>query len=298
MIQNNDSCPRCTKNKLVTDSTTGEIFCGSCGFVISDQISDNGSERTFSDSTVNRSRTGDKISLVRHDKGLSTIINPSNKDASGKPLSASMKASLTQIRKWDSRSQSKDSTERNLKQAMGELLKIKEKLSLPDSITERAAYIYRKALEKKLTRGRSISGMAAAVLYAACRETGIPRSLNEVSDASNLKRGTLAINYRALLKELELSMPVPNSVSCIAKIASAAILSEKTKRNAASILKKAEDQGIIAGKDPMGMAAAALYLSCLKTGQNVTQSVIAKAAGMTEVTVRNRCKSLKPILEN
>lgn len=297
MIQNNDSCPRCTKNKLVTDGTIGEVFCGSCGFVISDQISDNGSERTFSDSTVNRSRTGDKISLLRHDKGLSTVINPSDKDASGKPLSASMKASLTQIRKWDSRSQSKDSTERNLKQAMGELLKIKEKLSLPDSITERAAYIYRKALEKKLTRGRSISGMAAAVLYAACRETGIPRSLNEVSTASNLKRGTLAINYRTLVKELELSMPIPNSVSCIAKIASGATLSEKTKRSAANILKKAEDKGIIAGKDPMGMAAAALYLSCLKTGQNVTQSVIAKAAGMTEVTVRNRCKSLKPVLE-
>lgn len=298
MKQNSDSCPRCTKNNLITDNTTGEIFCGSCGFVLTEQLSDNGSERTFSDSTVNRSRTGDKISLARHDKGLSTVINHLNKDASGNPLSASMKASVTQMRKWDSRSQSKDSTERNLKQAMVELLKIKEKLSLPDSIIERSAYIYRKALEKKLTRGRSISGMAAATMYATCRESGIPRSLNEVSAACNIRRGSLAINYRVLLKELELSMPITSSVSCISKIASGADLNEKTKRTAASLLKKAEGHGILAGKDPMGMAAAALYLSCLITGQNVTQAVIAKAAGMTEVTVRNRTKSIRPLLDD
>ena len=98
-----------------------------------------------------------------------------------------------------------------------------------------------------------------------------------------------------LLKELDLKMPVVDSVSCIAKIASNAELSEKTKRCAINILKKARQNQVLAGKDPMGMAASALYLASLEMEENVTQRTIALAAGITEVTVRNRCKSLKSL---
>ena len=151
-IQNKEKCLRCGKNNLVTDSESGELFCSSCGFVIDEKISDSGPERMFSDTSVNKSRTGDRTSLTRHDKGLSTIINPLNKDASGKPLSASMKSSLNQLRKLNSRSSVNPSVDRNLQQALSELLKMKEKLSLSDAVSEKAAYIYRKALERKLVR--------------------------------------------------------------------------------------------------------------------------------------------------
>ena len=294
-IQNKEKCPRCGKNNLITDAESGELFCGKCGFVIDEKVSNNGSERTFSDSTVNKSRTGDGTSLTRHDQGLSTIINPVNKDSSGNPLSASMKSSLKRLRVWDNRSRSKNSVDRNLQQALSELLKMKEKLSLSDAIGEKAAYIYRKALEKKLVRGRSIQSLIAASLYAACRESGIPRTLNEVSDSGNIRRKELSVCYRLLLKELDLRMPVTDSVSCIAKIASTTKLSEKTKRYATKILKKAETQQMMAGKDPMGMAASALYLASLETKNNITQRVMAEASGVTEVTIRNRCKSLKSL---
>jgi len=143
-LQNKEKCPRCGKNNLVTDGVSGEVFCQKCGFVIDEKISDNGSERIFSDSSVSKSRTGDRTSLTRHDNGLSSIINPINKDASGKPLSSSMKSSLSQLRKLDSRSTTHNSTDKNLKQALSELLKMKEKLSLSDTVSEKAAYIYRK----------------------------------------------------------------------------------------------------------------------------------------------------------
>ncbi|KFM18766.1 Transcription initiation factor IIB protein [Marine Group I thaumarchaeote SCGC AAA799-P11] len=295
-LQNKEKCPRCGKNNLVTDNESGELFCGKCGLVIDEKISDNRPERMFSDSTVNKSRTGDRTSLTRHDQGLSTIISPINKDSSGNPLSASMKTSLKRLRVWDSRSRTKDSVDRNLQQALSELLKMKEKLSLSDVIVEKAAYIYRKALEKKLVKGRSISSLIAASLYAACRESGIPRTLNEISTLGNIRRKELSTCYRMLLKELDLRMPVVDSVSCIAKIASVAILSEKTKRYAMKILKKAEQEKILAGKDPMGMAAAALYLASLKMGEDITQKTIADAAGVTEVTVRHRAKNLKTIM--
>jgi len=294
-IQNKEKCSRCGKNNLVTDSESGELFCSSCGFVIAEKISDSGPERMFSDTSVNKSRTGDRTSLTRHDQGLSTIINPINKDASGKPLSASMKSSLNQLRKLNSRSSVNPSVDRNLQQALSELLKMKEKLSLSDAVAEKAAYIYRKALERKLVRGRSISALIASSLYAACRESGTPRTLKEVSSAINITKKDLSACYRLILKELDLKMPVVDSVSCIAKIASIANLSEKTKRYAIKFLKKAEQEQILAGKDPMGMAGSALYLASIMTDEHITQKDIAMAAGTTEVTIRNRCKNLRSL---
>lgn len=292
-LTNKEGCPRCGKNNLVTDTESGELFCAKCGFVINEKVSDSGPERIFSDNTTNKSRTGDRTSLTRHDQGLSTIINPINKDSAGNTLSSSMKYTLKRLRIWDSRSRAHSSTDRNLQHALSQLLKMKEKLTLSDAIVEKAAYIYRKSLEKKLVRGRSISGLIAASLYAACRESGTPRTIKEVSSAIDIKRRDLALCYRMLLRELELKMPVADSVQCIARIASQAGLSEKTKRHAMKILKKAEEDQSSSGKDPMGLAASALYLASLKMGEKSSQKSIALAAGVTEVTIRNRCKGLK-----
>ena len=54
---------------------------------------------------------------------------------------------------------------------------------------------------------------------------------------------------------------------------------------------------ISAGKLPMGLAATVLYISCLKNGENKTQKDIAEAAGVTEVTLRNRFNDLKTQLD-
>ncbi len=289
-----EKCPRCSKKEIITDSNMAEIFCAKCGFVITERVDNQGPERTFSDNNnTNKSRTGDRTSLTRHDRGLSSIINPINKDSAGNPLSASMKSSLKRLRIWDNRSNVNSSVDRNLQKALSELLKMKEKLSLSDAIAEKAAYIYRKALEKKLIRGRSISALIAAALYAACRESGTPRTIKEVSSEINIRRRDLAVSYRMILRELDMKMPVVDSVQCIARIASRAGMSEKTKRQAIKILKKAEESQSLAGKDPMGLAASSLYLASLKTGVKISQKQVALASGVTEVTIRNRCKGLK-----
>jgi len=294
-LTNEEICPRCNNKEIITDSNTAEMFCAKCGFVITERVDNQGPERTFSDNNANKSRTGDKTSLTRHDRGLSSIINPINKDSAGNPLSASMKSSIKRLRIWDNRSNVNSSVDRNLQKALSELLKMKEKLSLSDAIAEKAAYIYRKALEKKLIRGRSISALIAAALYAACRESGTPRTIKEVSSEINIRRRDVAVSYRMLLRELDMKMPVVDSVQCIARIASRAGMSEKTKRHAIKILKKAEESQSLAGKDPMGLAASSLYLASLKTGEKISQKQVALASGVTEVTIRNRCKGLKSL---
>jgi len=291
----NSNCSRCGKKSLLVDDVTGEQFCGKCGFVVSEKINESGPERrSFSaQGSVDTTRTGAPTSLTRHDKGLSTVINPANRDASGKPLSSSMKSTITRLRTWDSRSQSHGSADQNLRLALSELDRLKDKLTISSNVFEKAAYIYRKALEKKLVRGRSISSMIAASLYAACRDTKTPRTLNDVAEASNVKRKDISRCYRILHQELEFKMPVVDSIQCIAKISSKLKMPEKTKRFAAKILKETQKRKESSGKDPMGLAASALYLACVVNGVSITQREIADVAGVTEVTIRNRYKGLK-----
>ena len=288
-------CARCGKNLMLTDNATGERFCGGCGFVISERVEESGPEwRSFSkEEHEDRSRTGTPTSLAMHDMGLATIIGPADKDASGKPLSASMKSTIERLRTWDSRSQVHEPVDRNFRQAFSDLYRLKDKLALSDAVIEKTAYIYRKALDKGLVRGRSIPGLVAAALYAACRDTETPRTLTDVANGINIKRKDVARCYRLLLRELDLKMPVVDPIKCISRIASNVGLSEKTKRKAVTILRDANEMEITAGKNAMGLAAAALYLSCVANGEGYTQKDLALAAGVTEVTIRNRCKGLK-----
>ncbi len=294
-----DRCPRCGKGHMVTDSSTGEMFCGSCGFVMTERIEELGPEwRAFSkEEHEDRSRAGTPTSLAMHDMGLATIIGPVDKDASGKPLSASMKSTIERLRTWDSRSQVHEPVDRNFRQAFSELDRLKDKLAVGDAVIEKSAYIYRKALDRGLVRGRSISALIAAALYAACRDTETPRTLKDMAGSSNIKKKDVARCYRLLIRELDLKMPVVDPVRCISRIAGKAGLSEKTKRRALEILKRAEEAKISAGKDPMGLAAAALYVACVLNGESKTQKDVAEAAGVTEVTIRNRYKGLKLTLK-
>jgi len=283
---------------LVTDGVTGERFCRTCGYVVDEQIDEIGPERNMvKDDGVDKTRVGIPTSLAIHDMGLSTVIGTVNKDATGKPLSSQAKHEMKRLRTWDSRSQMNAQADRNLRYAFVQLDKLKDKLTLSNAIVEKAAYIYRKALSKSLVRGRSIEGVLAASVYAACRDVETPRTLGDVSAAINIKRKDLSKNYRLLVNELDLKMPVVNSVTCISKIANKVGLNEKIKRQALEILRVANEQRLTAGKDPMGMAASALYIACVAQNADVSQKDVALAAGVTEVTIRNRYKDLKKSLK-
>ena len=292
-------CPRCAQGQLVTDNESGEMYCSKCGYVVTEKIQEAGPEwRSFTqDERGDRARAGAPTSLSMHDMGLATIINPANKDASGRPLAASMKSTIERLRTWDNRSQVHEPVDRNFRQAFSELNRLKDKLALSDAVIEKAAYIYRKALDKGLVRGRSISALMASALFAACRDTETARNIKDVEQASNIKRKDIARCYRLLIKELDLRMPVPDPIQCVARIASRIGIAEKTKRHAIKALQMAQEKEVSAGKDPMGLAAAALYLACVKNGEDKTQRDIAEAASVTEVTIRNRYKGLKESID-
>ncbi|MCW4052563.1 MAG: transcription initiation factor IIB [Candidatus Bathyarchaeota archaeon] len=290
-----DKCPECSSPNLVHDYDSGETVCGDCGLVLREQTMDKGPEwRAFTqEEKASRSRVGVPTSYSVHDKGLSTAIGRVDRDAFGRKLPLSTRLQMWRLRKWQIRSRVHSSVDRNLAQAMAELDRLSDKVYLPSSVKEKAAITYRKALDKGLVRGRSIAAIAAASLYAACRTTGTPRTLREISEASLVDKKDVARCYRLLLRELDVKMPIADPLTYVSKIAEKTGITGPTQGKAIKILRDARRNRAAAGKDPMGLAAAALYIACLMSGEKKTQKDIAEAAGVTEVTVRNRYKTLK-----
>jgi transcription initiation factor TFIIB len=292
------NCPECGDDNLIEDFNEGEIICHNCGLVISEHMMSSAPEwRAFTkEERDSRGRAGVPLSFSMHDKGLSTVIERVGKDSYGKNLSTNKRLEMLKLRKWHIRTRVHSSIDRNLTQAMAELDRLTDRLHIPSSTKERGAVVYRKALDTGLVRGRSIAAITAAALYAACRSSETPRTLKEVAEASGLKRKDIARCYRLLLKELNIRMPVEDPIKCVSKIASKIGASPLTEMKALEILREAKKAGVVAGKDPMGLAAAALYVACVMMGERKTQKEIAEEANVTEVTVRNRYKNLKETL--
>lgn len=297
MLANELICKTCYKSAdVITDAESGETICTNCGMVISNDksLQQITSERRASDANQmrDRSRVGMPMTLTRHDKGLSTVIGRPDKDARGQGLDNSMRSMMQRLRTWDHRIQVSSPTDRNLKNAFEKLERLKGKLGLPDNVIEKAAYIYRKVQQQGMVRGRTIAAALAASIYVASREAEVPRTLAEIASLSNISYKELSRVYRQIVLNLDLKVPIVDPVKCIAKIANKMEVSEKIKRHAINYMYNVIRSGIAAGKDPMGLAGAVLYLSCLHCDEHRTQLDVAAASGVTEVTLRSRGKEL------
>jgi transcription initiation factor TFIIB len=180
--------------------------------------------------------------------------------------------------------------------ALGELKQFSEKLSVPDAVKDEAVRICKKGLERGLEKGRSFAQIEASSLYTACREKEVPRTLDDVAAASGVRRDEIAKCYRLLVNEFDLKIPVADPAEYLARVASRLKVSPQAEAGAVEMLSRAQKAGISAGKDPIGLAASAVYLASLLDGLNMTQARAAEAAGVTEVTVRNQSKRLRKVL--
>jgi transcription initiation factor TFIIB len=284
---------------VVTDPDTGELIRKDTGEVISDNSPSPEKEwRSFNiEESQNRARVGTPTSLAFHDMGLATKIGNESTDASGNVIDAETRTRMGRLRMWNSRSQSHSPTERNLQQAFSMLSRIKDRLGLPNHVTEKAAYTYRKAQERGLIRGDTIGSVLAASIYVAARQSGVLRTLDDISEISDIKPGEVARSYRRIISELDINVPLIDPRKYIVKVANNLNFDEKIKRKALELMELAQKKNLVVGKDPISMAASIIYLVNLSERKPRTQAEIAKAAGVTEVTVRNRSKELRKKLD-
>jgi transcription initiation factor TFIIB len=289
------TCPDCGGHEIVQDLEKGERICATCGLVISDHRIDTGPEwRAFTaDEKDARSRAGAPSSYAIHDKGLSTMMDWRDHDSQGKRFTASQRSKFYRLRKWQIRTRVHSSVDRNLAQAMSELDRLTSQLGLTKSIKELAALLYRKLIVKRLARSRSIDAMVGASIYAACRLRKAPRSLEEISRHSRVSKKKIGQHYRLLVEKLKLKMPISDPANYVPRLITQLKLPGKVQQKVLEILDMAKERrSLVTGRDPRGLAAAAIYIASILMDHRVTQRDIAMAAGVTEVTVRNRYKEL------
>jgi transcription initiation factor TFIIB len=287
-------CPECGWADLIRDYEAGELVCERCGMVVSSDLFDHGPEwRAFNlEQREKRTRVGAPLTWTIHDKGLSTIIDWSGRDIYGRGLKPEQRAQAYRLRKWNRRSKVSGASERNLAYALSELTKVAYKLNLPKNVLETASVIYRQVVRKRLIRGRSIQGVAAASIYMACRQCNVIRTLEEVGAAANISKKESGRNYRFLLRKLDTKVPPVEAKNYVSKFVNQLTLSGNVENIAMLILEQAIVMRLTSGRGPAGIAAAATYIASLLTDERRTQGEIARGAHVTEVTIRNRYKEL------
>jgi transcription initiation factor TFIIB len=286
-------CPECS-GKLASDEKHGESVCQECGLVVEADAIDPGPEwRAFdAQKRDEKSRVGAPTTKMMHDKGLSTTIDWQNKDAYGNALSSRKRKRMQRLRTWDERFRTRNHKERNLKQALGEIDRMASALDLPESVRETASVIYRRALEEDLLPGRSIEGISTASLYAAIRQSGTPRGLEETIGVCRVDEQEVKRAYRYIVRELALEVQPADPTSYLPRFAADLDLSSETEQRAKAMLEVAKEKAVHSGKSPIGLAAAALYAAGQLTGEATTQSDVSDVAGVSEVTIRNRYQEL------
>ena len=286
-------CPECESKRIVQDYHRGELVCQNCGLVVDDSFIDQGPEWRAFDAAeqASKARTGPPNGYRNGRDNLRTTIQ-GNRDSFGRSIPAKNRSQLYRLKKWHRRISSKSTVQSKLATALKQMDCLSSSLSLPRNARETAALIYKKAIEEDFIKGRKIDAVAAAAVYAACRKSGIPRTLDDVVNASPVDRKEVGRTYRLLARELSLNLMPASPQDYVDHFSSQLGLSQTTKTKALDILQQADEKGLTSGRGPTGVAAAAIYIAALLCGEHRTQQEVAEVAGVTEVTIRNRYKEL------
>ncbi len=286
-------CKACGSTNFVVDYRHGEILCKNCGLILNDKVFDFGPEwRAFNEDQMDkRARTGGPIKYAKQNIGLTTEIDRYDRDIKGSAIPTERKAQLYRLRKWQRRSRMGTSVDRNLSIALPELDRMCANLNVSDNIKEECARWYRKCVNKGIVRGRSIESVIAAIIYLVSRNHHLPKTLDELKEVSGVKKKEIGRSYRTICRRLNLRMPVIKAADYVPRLASQLKVSGKTEAKAMEMLEKARKKGIIAGKVPISIAAAAIFLAGRVTNDKNTERITG-FSNIPESAIKNRYDEL------
>jgi transcription initiation factor TFIIB len=296
-----EKCTVCNSS-LVDDAENGEIICSGCGIVMAEHMEDHGPEARSNslEDKMKLARATGQTSYSQHDLGITTEISIGTTDFSGKKINAEMASQMHRIGKWQQRVRVSSSRDRRLSNVLSTISEICNGCSLPKNVIETASIIYRSLDGKNIqVKGKSVISISAAVVYMACKQCDVIRSLEEilreVCQPKVVKSKTKLASryYRMLVMELgTVKTPMVTMDKYISKIANMTNTETRVERLAIEIADKTKDRNLADGKAPNGIAAAYLYVASILLGQSVLQRDISSVSGVTEVTIRNRCKEI------
>jgi transcription initiation factor TFIIB len=305
------SCPECSSH-LIFDVHHGEYICESCGYVVLERMDYCGHETHPNDSKdrLKNMRGSGHTSFLLMNYGLQTEISVSDRDYNGKPINCTNAECIASVRKLHARLKA-SSEERRIARVLSMIDKVCSKMLLPRSLSETAARIYRSYSSRNNTKGMSVNGNAVAAVYLACKQSCIARGLEEIIDSTDFcsnKKSSLRIAFRCYKR---MAMCMTNTVEShkmrcqsgsfdhviplekyIAKISNRARIDWRIQKLALEIARQTEDNILLSGKDPVGIASAYLYISASLCGYHMYLADIANFSQVTEITIRTRCKEI------
>jgi len=296
-----EKCTVC-ESSIIDDMENGERICSGCGIVMQEHMEDHGPEARSNslEDKAKLARATGQTSYSQHDLGITTEISVGNTDFSGKKINAEMASQMHRLGKWQQRVRVASSRDRRLSNVLGTVSEICQKNSLPKNVIETASLIYRSLDGKDIkVKGKSVVSISAAVVYMACKQCDVIRSLQEILQEvvtpRDVKSKTklAAKYYRTLVMEGGTNTaPVVTMDKYISKIANMTNIDTRVERLSLEIAEKTKDRNLADGKAPNGIAAAYLYIASILLGQNIIQRDVSSVSGVTEVTIRNRCKEI------
>ncbi|MCD6458635.1 MAG: transcription initiation factor IIB [Thermoprotei archaeon] len=281
----NSQCPYCGSFRIIFDEIRSEYVCLDCGAVLEDRLIEyhRFEKRIHSPEDWKKQRVGPKMDT--------RIDNLQSTDMGLIPYAKGLhKASkYRRIRKIHQRYVVEEN--RNFNKAKTEISRICGNLGIL-AVKNDAIYIYKKAAEKKLVRGRLVEGMAAACVYAACKLKKIGITLNSIEKVSKVNRRVITRNYKILIKNKVVKLESLDARHYVTRIVAELKLPISTAKIALKIIDKAREKRIGIGARPEGLAAASIYVASKITNNPRTQREIAQSSNITEVTLRNRYREI------
>jgi transcription initiation factor TFIIIB Brf1 subunit/transcription initiation factor TFIIB len=282
---------KCCENPEIRE-VNGEIVCVNCGTVHMRNIV-GFKRRAFSPQEVKERRRTEP--RWRRFGPRTTIPKVTKEDR----MNAQQKTLFSRLAKIQKSLVS--SIERNFWEARPKLKMLTSSLNIPSYIEATAWKIYVDVVKKQMTLGRTIKGFIAAALYASIRIHEYPITFDEVCETLVVSKHkvirSLGLIINKILPEMGLKYHPITPKELVFKFANNLDASLASQKKAVQILERSFEKGLrTTGKDPRGFTAAALYLAMVNSPDQKTQSEIAKKAGITEVTLRNRLKDIKKFL--
>ncbi len=280
---------------MIYDSEENAYVCPKCGCVteISELYYGKETRSTSLSEAMKKARTGSPLTPTKIAMGLTTNISAQNRDAKGMAIKGVSRAMSKKLRAWHKRTTVSSTVDRALQIANPTFRKLFNNLNLPDAFLEEATIMFREVMERGLIRGRLIETIVAAIVYILCREKGIPRTLKDISAASEISKKEIGKAYKYLVKELGLKVKIQSPHVYLDYYAQRLNVPYEVKEKAKELLSQAIEKGLLSGRSPTVMAAACLLLAAkVMDYKEVKQRELAQIAQVTEVTIKNRCQEI------
>ncbi|MDE1845846.1 MAG: transcription initiation factor IIB family protein [Candidatus Micrarchaeota archaeon] len=288
---------------LIRDSTRGEEFCGTCGYVSPEKVEDK-QATIFPDENGKVYLGGDNVLF-----GKTSTIDKSNKDAFGKPLSISVSQTMFRLKRWDNRI-TFDRHEVAVKRAYDRLSSLKTKANFSNLIMEESVGLYATLLTNKMLKGKPANLIVAACAYHVCKVHNVNTNLTSFAKSANVRPKHLFGAYRTVLEgmeELKLTtatakqnpnenfLPPKAFLPAIAAKAGVPPIVEREALNILLVLEKFQD--FVEGKDRNALVGSALYIACIRHNYICTQEELSAASSTSAVTLRKRYKQVRALVE-